>query len=89
MKRSVLFNVLTPALAACLLVGLIGCATTRQVNEDQQSGFLGDYSMLQKGEKGEANYIYINTECELVQVHQDLDQTRRTVEVRRSRFQDQ
>ena len=60
MKRSVLVNVLTPALAACLLVGLIGCATTRHVNEDQQSGFLGDYSMLQKGEKGEANYIYID-----------------------------
>jgi xanthosine utilization system XapX-like protein len=61
MKRSTIVNVLTPALAACLLVGLVGCATTRQVKEDQQSGFLGDYSMLEKGEKGEANYIYIDT----------------------------
>ncbi len=61
MKRSTIANVLTTALATCLLVGLVGCATTRQVKEDQQSGFLGDYSMLEKGEKGAANYIYINT----------------------------
>ena len=52
---------LAPALAACALAGLIGCSTTRQMKEDQQSGFLGDYSMLQKGGKGQANYIYINT----------------------------
>src|ERR1035438_8006262 len=61
MRRSVTINVLTPVLTACLLVGLTACKTTRQFSEDQQSGFLGDYSMLQKGEKGEANYIYINT----------------------------
>jgi len=61
MRRSVTANVVTPVLAACLLVGLTACKTTRQVKEDQQSGFLGDYSMLQKGKKGEANYIYINT----------------------------
>ena len=60
MKRSVMVNVLTSAVAAGLLVGLTGCATTRQVSEDNQSGFLGDYSMLQKGERGEANYIYID-----------------------------
>ncbi|MCX6928182.1 MAG: DUF3313 domain-containing protein [Verrucomicrobia bacterium] len=60
MNRTVKLNILTPALAACLLVGLVGCATTRHVNEDQQSGFLGDYSMLEKGEKGMANYIYVD-----------------------------
>lgn len=58
MKRSVIGNVLTPALAACLLVGVMGCATTRQVSEDKQSGFLGDYSMLRKGGDGQANYVY-------------------------------
>jgi hypothetical protein len=60
MRRSFAINVLTPALAACVLVGLVGCATTRHVNEDEQSGFLGDYSMLVKGEKGQANYVYVD-----------------------------
>jgi hypothetical protein len=61
MRRSVTVNIVTPVLAACLLVGLTACKTTRQISEDKQSGFLGDYSMLQKGEKGQANYIYIDT----------------------------
>ena len=60
MRRSVKVNILAPALAVCLMLGLVGCATTRQVKEDQQSGFLGDYSMLEKGERGAANYIYID-----------------------------
>src|ERR1035438_7559918 len=60
MKPSVTVKVLAPALAACLLLGVTGCKTTRQVSEDQQSGFLGDYSMLEKGERGAANYIYID-----------------------------
>lgn len=50
----------TTSLAACLLLGLTACKTTRQISEDRQSGFLGDYSMLQKGEKGQANYIYVD-----------------------------
>jgi hypothetical protein len=61
MKKSVKINILTSVLAACWLLGLVGCATTRQVSEDQQSGFLGDYSMLQKGERGAANYTYLDT----------------------------
>jgi len=44
MKRSVTVNIGAPALAACLLVGLVGCATTRHVNEDQQSEFLDGQS---------------------------------------------
>ena len=60
MRKSIIVNVLTPALAACLLVGLTGCATTHRVSEDKQSGFLGDYSMLEKGEKGAANYVYVD-----------------------------
>jgi hypothetical protein len=60
MKRSITVNVLVPALAACLLVGVTACKTTRQVSEDKQSGFLGDYSMLGQGEHGAANYLYID-----------------------------
>ncbi len=48
--------------AGLLLAGLTGCSTTKQVGETPKdfSGFLGDYSMLQKGEGDEANYIYID-----------------------------
>jgi hypothetical protein len=60
MKPSITVRALAPALAACLLLGVTGCKTTRQVSEDKQSGFLGDYSMLEKGERGAANYIYID-----------------------------
>lgn len=61
MKTTTTQKVLTASLAACLLLGVTACKTTRQVSEDKQSGFLGDYSMLQKGEKGQANYIYADT----------------------------
>jgi Protein of unknown function (DUF3313) len=50
-------------LVAGLLAGLAGCSTTRQVRKDIEptgSGFLGDTSMLQKGAKDEADYIYID-----------------------------
>jgi hypothetical protein len=60
MKTSAVTKFLTPVLVAGLLLGAVGCATTSQVSEDKQSGFLGDYSMLQRGEYGAANYIYIN-----------------------------
>ena len=64
MKTSVLVKVLAPSLAVCWVLGLSGCATTRQVKNDKQSGFLGDYSMLRKGGKGEAGYLYINTNAQ-------------------------
>jgi hypothetical protein len=60
MKDITLSRFLTPVLAVGLLVGAAGCKTTRQVSEDKQSGFLGDYSMLSKGERGEANYLYVD-----------------------------
>ena len=60
MTTSVRVRFLAPSLAVCLVLGMTGCKTTRQVSEDQQSGFLGDYSMLEKGEKGAANYIYVD-----------------------------
>jgi hypothetical protein len=41
---------------------LTACKTTHQVDETPKdfSGFLGNYSMLQKGSGGESNYIYID-----------------------------
>jgi hypothetical protein len=49
-------------LAGSLLLGLTGCNTTKQVSETPKdfSGFLGDYSMLQKGTGDEANYVYFD-----------------------------
>lgn len=46
--------------AGLLLGGLTACRTTHQVGESEQdfSGFLGDYSQLQRGKKGEANFVY-------------------------------
>ena len=50
------------ALFATSVGGLTGCHTTQQVGESKKefSGFLGDYSLLQPGGKGEANYLYID-----------------------------
>ncbi len=48
--------------AGLLAAGLTGCNTTKQVSETPKdfSGFLGDYSMLEKGQKGMANYVYFD-----------------------------
>lgn len=42
--------------------GLTACRTTKQVSETEKdfSGFLGDYSMLKKGEGNEANFVYVD-----------------------------
>lgn len=47
-------------IAVAGLLGLTACRTTHQVGQDEKdfSGFLGDYSMLHRGESGEANYVY-------------------------------
>lgn len=50
---------LAVALAAGLLLGLAACSTTHQARSVTESGFLGDYSQLQKGESGQAKLIYI------------------------------
>lgn len=60
MKTTIKAKVLTTGLAACFLLGLVGCATTRQVRDEERSGFLGDYSMLRQGVGLEANYVYID-----------------------------
>jgi hypothetical protein len=45
-----------------LLGGMAGCSTTREVSENPKdfSSFLGDYSMLKKGDGHEANYTYFD-----------------------------
>lgn len=45
---------------------LAGCATTKQAREVKSSGFLGDYSMLQEGPKGQALKLYISPDYETV-----------------------
>jgi hypothetical protein len=51
-------------LAAFLVAGLAGCAATKQARSVETSGFLGDYSMLNKGEKGEALLAYQNPKAD-------------------------
>jgi hypothetical protein len=48
--------------AGLLAAGLAGCDTTKQVSETPKdfSGFLGDYSLLEKGGDGQANYVYFD-----------------------------
>jgi hypothetical protein len=51
-------------LSLMLLVVLSGCAGTQQARSVDQSGFLGDYSMLQEGEKDETLLIYKNPQAD-------------------------
>jgi Protein of unknown function (DUF3313) len=55
-------KLLTGVLIGGLLAGVTGCNTTKQVSQNEKdfSGFLGDYSQLQKGDGKEANYIYVD-----------------------------
>jgi hypothetical protein len=57
------WKLLTGIAAAGLLAsGLTGCNTTKEVSETPKdfSGFLGDYSMLKKGDGHEADYAYFD-----------------------------
>ena len=48
-----------------MIVLFAGCSQTHQARKvADTSGFLGDYSMLQEGEKGEAQLRYINPDAE-------------------------
>jgi hypothetical protein len=60
MRTFVTAKVLTPLAAVGVLLGLVGCASTSQVPEVKQSGFLGDYSMLSKQGTGRADYYSID-----------------------------
>ena len=42
------------------LIGPIGCSSTKQAQTVVHSGFLKDYSILRKGEDGEASLVYKN-----------------------------
>jgi hypothetical protein len=51
------------ALSALLLL-LTGCAATYQARDAEQSGFLDDYSKLEKGEEGRALFVYENPDAD-------------------------
>ena len=42
------------------ILGMIGCSSTKQSENVVHSGFLKDYSILRKGEGGEASLVYKN-----------------------------
>lgn len=44
--------------AACLALGVAGCAPTHQARSVTPAGFLGDYSQLKPGKEGEALLVY-------------------------------
>jgi hypothetical protein len=52
------------AVAVALLSATTGCKTTRQARSVEESGFLGDYSQLQKGTGDQAKLVYINTNAD-------------------------
>jgi len=65
MKRLTTQIILTAGLAACLLLGLTACKTTRKLQNEshnQPSGFLGDYSLMRQGTNGQANLVYFRPE---------------------------
>jgi hypothetical protein len=47
-----------------LWLGAAACEATRQTARAKPSGFLGDYSQLEKGESGEAQLVYINPDTD-------------------------
>jgi hypothetical protein len=62
-KKVTTSTVFVIVMAAVFLVS--GCARTKQARSAKtHSGFLGDYSMLEKGEKGEAMMAYINPDAD-------------------------
>ena len=42
------------------MILMVGCARTKQATTSKQTGFLGDYSKLEKGEAGEEVLVYKN-----------------------------
>ncbi|MGB0257273.1 MAG: DUF3313 domain-containing protein [Coraliomargarita sp.] len=62
MKKTVIASALCAVTAVALFTG---CASS--TNSAEQSGFLGDYSDLKEGSKGEAQYVYINEQADFTQ----------------------
>lgn len=52
-----------PSVLTIVLV-VAGCAQTEQAGNVQTSGFIRDYSLLQKGEEGEALLVYKNPQAD-------------------------
>lgn len=53
------------AFTISMIALFVGCAQTHQARKvGETSGFLGDYSMLKEGEKGEAQLVYINPDAD-------------------------
>lgn len=50
----------TTMIVLILFFFIQGCAATQQRRDVEKSGFLGDYSMLHKGEGDEALLVYVN-----------------------------
>ncbi|MDD5116139.1 MAG: DUF3313 domain-containing protein [Candidatus Omnitrophica bacterium] len=46
-----------------------GCATTEQVPDVRMSGFLGDYSQLHRGKRGQAEFTYHDPSADLSKYH--------------------
>jgi len=62
-KKVTITTVFVIVMAAVFLVS--GCARTKQARSAKKhSGFLGDYSMLEKGKKGEALMVYKNPDAD-------------------------
>jgi len=53
-------RIIAVVLAGC---ALCACGTTRQGRSVEPSGFLGDYSMLEEGGRGEAQLRYVNPDA--------------------------
>jgi hypothetical protein len=43
---------------------MASCATTRRTRSVEPSGFLGDYSEMKEGEKGQAQLVYLNPKAD-------------------------
>lgn len=57
----------TIMMACIAIAGLTQCNTTRQVTQkhyNQPSGFLGDYSQMQKGAKDQSNLVYFSPDAD-------------------------
>jgi hypothetical protein len=50
-----------------IMLMLAGCGSSRQANEVEPQGFLGDYSMLTPGEQGQAVLRYVNQDADWAQ----------------------
>lgn len=61
------------ALGLLVMASLLsGCGATMQARKAKPSGFLGDYSQLKQGNKGEALLLYIKTGADLGQYNKIL-----------------